>query len=155
MVLRKLRVTRMHVTGGPHGSTLQVELDAEGCRPALEVIRYFTNHYWLDDLDAPYLDSLLAMRTDEYGGVSLREDGWAALEADDPNWVRVSDSYGDERCALVAWDEFEAVMRLKRQFLCLRQRFADHGVPRYSATDGFRVRLHAPGCGSAADASGI
>ena len=144
----------MHVTATPHGSIVQVELDAEGCPQALEVIRYFTNHCWLDDLDASYLDSLLAMRNEECGGVSLREDGWAALEAD-PDWVRVSDSYGDERCALVAWDEFESVMRLKRQFLRLRQRYADHGVPRFSASEGFRVRLHAPGFGSDANACGI
>jgi hypothetical protein len=63
----------------------------------------------------------------------------------DGDWVRVSDSHGDAG-ALVAWDEFRNVMQLKRRFLALMQRCQGQGVPRYGIGEGFRVRLHAPGC---------
>jgi hypothetical protein len=142
LLLRSLHVTRMEV-GDQHRTLVNVELGAEGTQESLKVIHGFTNASWLNDLESPYLYSLLNLENE--GTVSLREEGWAALE-DDGKWVRLSDTYTDERCAIVALDEFQTVIRLKRQFLYLMRYCKEHGVPRYSIMEGFRVRFHVSDC---------
>ena len=140
--LRALRVTRMEA--GCCHRPMRLELEAEGLPEAVAAMQDFANASWLNDLTLPFLTCLLNLQDEKGVGVSLREEGWACLEGDG-QWVRVSDSYGDERCALVAWEEFEAVMRLKHRFLCLVRDYAAQGVVRYSVGKGLRVRLHASG----------
>jgi hypothetical protein len=141
--LQALQVTRMRAFSG--SPSMGIELDAHGSPEALEVVQGFANASWLDDLAAPYLDDLLTLPAAAgQGSVSLREEGWATLE-EGGQWVRVSNSHGETPCALVAWEEFSAAMRLKRRFLCLMRDCQGRGVPRYSIDEGFRVRLHAPG----------
>jgi hypothetical protein len=134
--LHALRVTRIEV--GPHGF-LQVELEAKGPQENLDVVTSFTNAGWLNDLSLHFLNDLLDMQSED-GSVSLREEGWAVLE-NNGKWVRISDSFSDERCAIVLWDEFKKVIELKREFLCLLRYCKKFGVPRYSVKDGFRIRL--------------
>ena len=141
--LRAMRISRMEADPGGHWRMF-LALEAEGSPLALEAVQDFANASWLNDLSLPFLDDLLNLPDEPGGGVSLREEGWASLESDG-QWVRVSDSYGDVRCALVAWAELRTVMQLKRRFLCLMRDYKARGVPRYGATEGFRVRLHAPG----------
>jgi hypothetical protein len=119
---------------------INVALEAAGSVEALEVLQIFINASWLGDLDSSYIDDLLHLPNETHGSVSLREEGWASLE-DNGNWVRVSDSLGDGRCALVAWPEFKKVIQLKRQFLGLIREYKGRGIPRYNSVDGFRVRL--------------
>lgn len=80
------------------------------------------------------------MQSEDGGSVSLREEGWAVLE-NNGKWVRLCDSFSDERCAIVLWDEFKKVIELKREFLCLLRYCKKFGVPRYNMKDGFRIRL--------------
>jgi hypothetical protein len=138
MRLRNVSIIRMELCHCGH----HVALQADGQEDRLDVLNRFINASWLSNESGQrFLNSLLHLRRDENGYVSLREEGWAALE-DDGNWVRVCDSFGEERCALVAWHEFESIIRLKCRFLVLTRRFKGSGIPRYNIIDGFRIRLH-------------
>lgn len=143
-LLRDVQIMRMRVCGSVPGS-MHVTLNAKGSRESLEVMQCFTNASWLNDLSLPFLDDLLNLQGEGCGSVSLREEGWAVLE-DDADWVCVSDSYGDERSAIISWNEFKTTMQLKRQFLSLMRDYKGQGIPRYNITGGFRVRLHVSGC---------
>jgi len=143
-LLRDVQIIRMGVCGLVPGS-MHVTLTAKGSQESLEAMQCFTNASWLNDLNLPYLDNLLSLQSEGCGSVSLREEGWATLE-DDADWVYVSDSYGDERSAIISWNEFKTTMQLKRRFLSLMRDCKGQGIPRYNITDGFRVRLHVPGC---------
>jgi hypothetical protein len=118
----------------------RVHLEAIGSRDSLLVVSNFINASWLDNLHLEFLDCLINLPNEDYHSVSLREEGWAVLE-NEGKWVRLSDSFSDERCAVVLWEEFKAVAELKRNFLCLFRYCKKFGVPRYSLQEGFRIRL--------------
>nr|WP_180319339.1 hypothetical protein [Delftia acidovorans] len=140
--LSAVRVRGMSVCDGI--ARMHMDLEARGSPDALDVMHHFFNYHWLNDLDLPYLAALLDLRNPQVRAVSLREDGWAQMEPDQRQ-VRICSTYGDSPCALIAWEEFSAAMQLKYRFLGLMRRYEGHGIPRYSVSEGFRVRLHAPG----------
>jgi hypothetical protein len=138
LLLSALHVSHIEFAGSY--SSLWVHLEADGPKNSLAVMSNFINAGWLNDLNLQFLDCLLNLPDKDYHSVSLREEGWAVLE-NDGKWVRVSDSFSDERCAIVLWEEFKAVVELKRDFLCLFRYCKKFGIPRYSLKDGFRIRL--------------
>ena len=146
--LRLSDVQVLRIRGEPGCPWAKVELTGQGSPAALAALNQFFACSWLT-LDSPYLHDLAHM-TGREDAVSLREDGWAMRETsksrdgtDDgaSDWVRVAASFG-EADALLRWPQWLQVLHLLNCFLCLQQRYPS-GEPRYSADQGFRVRLHA------------